>query len=226
MTDYLERVNEIEKHFCERVRQCVKDAKDAQALKALLLAHVWGDNEYKKLPKKAQNYINGYAQGAADVTGIAQEDLNQERLWGAEAPPKEVLILQPGVLWRKHVNGGGWVSETAFVESSALVAARACVFGNAKVYDRVRIYGSARVAGDAECYGVPHIHGRAFVGGSAKVFDAAKVLGDAHLGGNVLVGGTSVIRGAVKLTSGSHIDKHMTDAEPSRRSSVNLEAQE
>ena len=72
MTDYLERVNEIEKHFCSVGEECVFLAKNPQALKAMLIASVWGAEEYKNLPKKSQTYVAGYIQGVARAAAKAR----------------------------------------------------------------------------------------------------------------------------------------------------------
>lgn len=222
MTLYLEKVSEIERHFCEVGKQCVLQAKNTAALKALLIASVWDVSEFKTLPKKSQSYVHGFVQGAAEIAAFLQDSEQEalvERHEDAELPPKEILDLQPGVEWHKHPNGGGWVSATAYVEASASVGGRAAVYGNARVLDRSRVYGSARIAGEAECFGAPHIHGRAVVGGHAKVYDAAKVLGDAQVYGYVEIGGTSVVRGTVVLDGTQIIiDDHVTDRDAARRS--------
>lgn len=223
MTVYLEKTAEIERHFRDVGKACVMQAKNAAALKALLIASVWDAEEFKALPKKNQAYVEGYIQGAADMAAelmdMQMEEPLIERHEAAELPPKEILELQPDVTWHKHPNGGGWVSETAYVEASASVSGRAAVFGNARVLDRTRVYGSSRIAGNAECYGAPHIHGRAFIGGQAKIYDAAKVLGDAQVYGYVEIGGQSVVRGTVVLDGNQVlIDENVSDRVAAKKS--------
>jgi carbonic anhydrase/acetyltransferase-like protein (isoleucine patch superfamily) len=189
----------------------------------MLIAAVWGDAAFKAMPRKNQSYVEGYLQAYTDAVTFlldkAPETLLEDRAGRAELPGKDILDLQPGVTWHKHHNGGGWVSETAYVEASASVSGRAAVFGNARVLDRTRIYGSARISGNAECYGAPHIHGRAVVGGNAKIYDAAKVLGDVQIYGYVEIGGTSVVRGDVVLDGNQVIiDEHVTDRVSAKKS--------
>ena len=45
-----------------------------------------------------------------------------------------------------HVNGGGWVADTARVSGNAWV------YGDAQVYGDARVFGDARVSGDARVY--------------------------------------------------------------------------
>lgn len=216
MTEYLEKVSETEAHFCRVGLDCVFLAKNPPALKAMLIAAVWDTDGFKTLPKRSQSYVAGYIQGAADsaakLMDINTTTLLDERDARTELPPKEILDLQPEARWHKHPNGGGWVSDSAYVEASASISGRAAIFGNARILDRTRVYGSSRIGGNAECYGAPHIHGRAVIGGNAKVYDAAKVLGDAQVYGYVEIGGTSVVRGDVVLDGNQVIiDDHVTD---------------
>ena len=47
----------------------------------------------------------------------------------------------------KHVNGGGWVADTASVEEG-------CFIGyDAKVYDHGKVYGHGQVCGHGQVYG-------------------------------------------------------------------------
>jgi len=43
--------------------------------------------------------------------------------------------------WHRHLNGGGWVQDTAAVEASAFVGPDAWVFDDAWVYGDARVYG-------------------------------------------------------------------------------------
>ncbi len=45
----------------------------------------------------------------------------------------------------RHVNGGGWVADTAIVADTAFVGSEAWVYGEAQVYDKARVCGEARV---------------------------------------------------------------------------------
>lgn len=222
MTVYLEKTAEIERHFCKVGKDCVFLAKNPAALKAMLIASVWDAEDFQRLPKKNQAYVEGFVQGVSEAVAQLMDTEAEElveRHESADLPPKEILDLQPGVGWHKHPNGSGWVSSTAYVEASASVSGRAAVFGNARVLDRSRVYGSARIGGNAETFGAPHIHGRAVLGGQCKVYDAAKVLGDAQIYGYVEIGGTSVVRGTVVLDGNQVlIDETITDRVAAKKS--------
>ena len=61
----------------------------------------------------------------------------------------------------QNLNGsiGGWVAETASVETTVFVGKNARVYGDAKVYGDAQVYGYAQVCGNAWVYG------NAWVGG-------------------------------------------------------------
>ena len=48
----------------------------------------------------------------------------------------------------KHVNGGGWVANTADVSETAYIGPNARVFGNAQVSDDTWVSGDDRVFGN------------------------------------------------------------------------------
>ena len=220
MTAYLAKNDELERHFCSVGESAAFVAKTREELDVLLQESVYGVEEYKALPKKSQTFIQGFISGV--VHGTAR--LLDERPAGVsppgqrdpeefEGPPGWVQALQPEATWKKHPNGGGWVSSTAYVESSANIAGKATVFGNARVYDRARVYGTARVSGNAEIFGAAHVHGRSQVGDNAQIFDAAKILGEAVIAGNAKVGGTSVVRGNAILMLDEHYDVTISERE-------------
>ena len=53
----------------------------------------------------------------------------------------------------QHVNGGGWIANTATVADTACIGPNAKVYGNAMVSDNVRVYGNAWVSGKAQVSG-------------------------------------------------------------------------
>ena len=64
----------------------------------------------------------------------------------------------------RHVNGGGWVADTAAVSGNAWVSGNARVSGDALVYGNAWVYGDAWVSGDAQVYGDAQVeHPRDFV---------------------------------------------------------------
>ncbi len=49
----------------------------------------------------------------------------------------------------RHLNGGGWVADTARVDASVYVGSGAQVFGKARVFGDAWVFGKARVRGAA-----------------------------------------------------------------------------
>lgn len=47
--------------------------------------------------------------------------------------------------WHQHPNGGGWVQNTAKVETTVFIDGDAWVYGDAQVYGNARVYGNAWV---------------------------------------------------------------------------------
>ena len=113
----------------------------------------------------------------------------------------------------QHVNGGGWVADTAKVDDTAYVGpnaivyqnarvhdyARICdnaeVFANAKVYENAEICVGARVFGNAKVYGNAKIDYRSRVEGNAEVYGNAKINGFARVFGNAKVYGNAKVIG-------------------------------
>jgi carbonic anhydrase/acetyltransferase-like protein (isoleucine patch superfamily) len=93
----------------------------------------------------------------------------------------------------QHINGGGWVADTATVADTAYVGP------NAKVYGIARVSGNATVSGDARVYGTAlvsdnaWVYGNATVLGTAKVYGNAWVYGDARVSGNATVSGDAMV---------------------------------
>ena len=75
----------------------------------------------------------------------------------------------------RHVNGGGWVADTAKVTGNAWVTGNARVSGNAKVTGNAVVSGNAWVTGNAVVSGNAKVTGNAWVSGNAWVFDNAVV---------------------------------------------------
>jgi carbonic anhydrase/acetyltransferase-like protein (isoleucine patch superfamily) len=93
----------------------------------------------------------------------------------------------------RHSNGGGWVADTAKVESSVYVGRNATVRGRAK------IYGKAIVRGDATVKDSATVKENAVVQDSALVMDNAIVCGGASLWGKSVVYGNAKICGTAVL---------------------------
>jgi carbonic anhydrase/acetyltransferase-like protein (isoleucine patch superfamily) len=92
----------------------------------------------------------------------------------------------------RHVNPdgspGGWVADTATVESTAIVADQAKVFGNAVVKGDAWVFERAKVCGDAVVADHARVFGRAIVRGNAEVCGVACVSGGSVVEGDAVVG--------------------------------------
>ncbi len=87
----------------------------------------------------------------------------------------------------QHLNGGGWVQDTARVDLSAYVGPDAWVTGNAKVYEFARVMGNAHVWGNAQVFGYAQVRGNAIVYGNAQVYGNAVLSGEAAVSGNTIL---------------------------------------
>jgi UDP-3-O-[3-hydroxymyristoyl] glucosamine N-acyltransferase len=99
----------------------------------------------------------------------------------------------------QHINGGGWISNTAHVDDNCYVGPSAQVFGNAKVTGNVIINDYARVYGHAFVYGKAMIYGDSQVCGNAQVYGFAKVSGHANVYENARVLDNSIVHEYCKI---------------------------
>lgn len=211
MTKYLSGIADQERSFHKAIQDVIFHSPEDAVPEALDLV-VWGSQAFRALPRKHQHALKSYAQGLIDGTSYL---LNSEAPVlvappVVETPPKTVLRLQPEASWRRHANGGGWVSSTAYVAATAHVGSKAVVFGNARLLENSRAYGMSRIGGNVECYGACHIHGLAVLTDHVVVKDSARILGKVWLGGGVTIGGRSLVRGDGQLSGGGiYIDEKM-----------------
>lgn len=94
---------------------------------------------------------------------------------------------------RRHVNGKGWVANTAVVEDSVYIGPHARVFNSAYVVGNVRLEGKASVSGGATVSNklqTPlvikqhgHVYGQAVVRDAVLISGQARVCGSAHISG-------------------------------------------
>lgn len=96
-----------------------------------------------------------------------------------------IKSMYPGA---EHVNGGGWVANTASVDASVYVGPKAVVLGNSKITDNVQIRDNAWVenytisdnvvvSSNAQLYGNYYEIAGNIVSGDAQVMDAAVLNG-------------------------------------------------
>lgn len=186
-----------------RSKFCTIASKHLQDDDALDKA-VWNTKDFQALPKHHQFFVIGFVAGRRaearekpvvqpQAQAQAQPQPQPQAVLG-EQPPPAVKALQPGARWKRHPNGGGWVSSTAQVDVTCNIGAQSVVYENAVVRDRAKIYGAAKVHGSAQISGSCHVHGLAQVRGNAQVRDAAKVLGKVVLEGKCIVGGNALVR--------------------------------
>lgn len=207
MSIYLSKTSDLENFFKDLGIDLVFSTKNDEELRAAVETSIQALDEFQALPSFRQygilQFIEGVSRGTARLVGA--EGAGKFKPPSPRAPrktediPRAIKALQPGASWRKHLNGGGWVSSTAYVEASVHVGPKAVVYENARVTERARIYGAAVVRGDAECYGACHVHGLAIVEGHARVCDAARVLGKVRLTGSAIVAEKTLVRGDVVL---------------------------
>jgi carbonic anhydrase/acetyltransferase-like protein (isoleucine patch superfamily) len=102
------------------------------------------------------------------------------------------------VFAHRHVNGEGWVADTAKVADTVFVAKTAQVYHHAVIVGKVQVRHKAQVCGTAELMDSVTVNQNAFVGGDAIMADVARASDNAKLWGGT-VQGTSVINGSASV---------------------------
>jgi carbonic anhydrase/acetyltransferase-like protein (isoleucine patch superfamily) len=117
----------------------------------------------------------------------------------------------------QHIKGGGWVAETAFVDSDCYVGQHAVVYGNArvsgnaiindhaKVYGDARVYGYAKVYGNSEIYDSAQVFDNSKVSGNSQVFGSAKVADNAMIHDNAEISGNAIVRNNAEIFNNAEI---------------------
>lgn len=95
----------------------------------------------------------------------------------------------------QHINGGGFVADSARVDDSVYVGPNAAVIGNATVTGNVIIDDYAMIAENATISGNAYIGDMAMVMGRATVMDNAKVIESACIWGTYTVKDNAVVKG-------------------------------
>lgn len=156
----------------------------------------------EEMAQRLEDYV-AFKDAAIDTGLLAEFNrARAERSQGVNAralPSAEVHDFGSGVVpAHRHINGGGWVAETAFVADSAFVGPDAKVYGNAAVFDHARVVDQATVRDNAVIAGSAQVREQAVVGASALVSDYATISGHAQVYGrsvfaNATIGGDAVI---------------------------------
>lgn len=111
-----------------------------------------------------------------------------------------------GIPGHIHSNGGGFVADTANVDSSVYVGKNAKVLGfasvsgNARIEDNAVVEGSAKVSGNAVIKDYAMICESGNVEGNAVVSNTAQVMGNATITGNASVSESALVYGNYKIS--------------------------
>lgn len=95
----------------------------------------------------------------------------------------------------RHINGGGWVADTAIVDETAYVGPYAIVHGYASIRDCAYIDEQADVSGYCTIKDQACIRGRAVIKGSCEISGHAEVSGNVFLAGQLKIGGYRALTG-------------------------------
>ncbi len=141
----------------------------------------------------------------------------------------------PGVTGALHINGGGFVADTARVEDSAYVERPmgkitylpkfrkgelysldinyertdgAAVCGQARVSGKARVTDNALVDGNAEISGNARVSGNALVEGHAKVSDNARIEAFAWIYGYAKVSESAHVKGFARVFGEARVNGH------------------
>lgn len=104
-----------------------------------------------------------------------------------------------------HSNGGGWVSNSATVNSTAYVGPNARVLGTAKVYNYARIEDYAVIAENATVRDNAVVSGYAVVRSNAIVRNDAKVRDRAAVTDNCVIENNAVVEDYVHLSGSTNL---------------------
>lgn len=95
----------------------------------------------------------------------------------------------------QHVNGGGWVADTASADATVYIGPLAMVHGFASIRDYAYIDGQADIAGYAIVKDQACVRGNAVIRGSCEISEKAEIAGDVFLSGDVKINGRTVMNG-------------------------------
>ena len=156
--------------------------------------------EVKGLHEKSNREIVWELSGIKVETKTAGDGNTGDQVTLCQDSTPLKILCGTNVNGTGHLNGGGFVQNTATVDTGAFVADTAVVCGNAKVKDNARVFGDAKVIGNAEIkgnalvYDNAEVSGNAVIQGNAKVYNSAKVK-DATVKGSAEVFGFAVNEG-------------------------------
>lgn len=188
------RAEEWEESAAVVILDTLFSSRDAPELAERLRATVWGTAQFERLPLHRRRFLEGFYEGAQEAAArFVGSPSSRHAAEQARVPPA-IRRLQPGARWKRHPNGGGWVSHTAYVSQSAYVGPDAAVFDQARVTEYARVYGQARVCDQAELSGHARVRAQGVVGGEAKLSGYVTIAGGALVMGRVVADGREVVR--------------------------------
>ena len=104
----------------------------------------------------------------------------------------------------QHVNGGGWVAETATAEHTAWVGEESRVYGKASLLDTAELCSKSELCGSAIVYGKAVLRD-SLVCGHARVFGLARILGGSLVRGRALVCGEAFVQGKSRVQGRAYV---------------------
>ena len=138
-----------------------------------------------------------------DLSGSDPNKGDQVTLCPNTSPLK--ILCGKNVTGTGHDNGGGFVENTARVDSGVYVADSSVVCGTAKVKGNAKVFGNALVKDNAEVkdnalvYDNAKVYGNAVIQDNARIFDNAKVYGNAKIKDDAKISGMSQVYGSAEV---------------------------
>lgn len=93
----------------------------------------------------------------------------------------------------RHINGDGWVADTAHVEDTVYIGRNARVFGYATVKDEVVIIEDAEVSGYAVIRDLVCIKGKSVIRGACTIKESAEIAGNVFIASHIVIGGHTLL---------------------------------
>lgn len=113
--------------------------------------------------------------------------------------------------WHQHINGLGWVENTAYVDPNvyvgmdAVVADYAMAVGFSKIQNRAMICGTSKISGRSKIYDDALIIEQCIIDDEVTIFGHAVVGGHAHICGNSMIYGNSIICDYAQISGYSEV---------------------
>lgn len=96
---------------------------------------------------------------------------------------------------RRHINGNGWVANTARVDDTAYIGRNAKIFDYAVIRDNAVIDEEAEISGYAVIRDNAHVKGKAVIRGTAVLKDNAEISGQVFIARHMSIGKDQKLQG-------------------------------